>query len=173
MTKPLDQFGNPFSDSYCTPRWLTALLPVVDLDPASNPRSTVRARRTYSLEKKLDGLALPWTGSVFLNFPYSDPLPWVHKLAEEMAGGGCTEAIVLCKLDPTTEWWRVLMTPGGPDLWMFDRRIQFDEPAPLVDLRRERLGVEKSTTNFASVIVHHGGPILTGLGQVATRWGRR
>ena len=43
------------------------LLPLVDLDPCSNPRSTVRARMTMSLEAGQDGLAAPWVGSVFVN----------------------------------------------------------------------------------------------------------
>jgi hypothetical protein len=172
MIKLLDAFGNPASDSYCTPRWLTGLLPTVDLDPCSNPRSTVKARRTYSLEKRLDGLQMPWTGSVFLNFPYSNPLPWAQKLTVEREAGRCVEAIVLCKLDPSTEWWRVLLGGGAPDVWMFERRIQFDEPPIIIDRRRETLGVEKSTTNFASVVIHHGGPKALDLAGVATRWRR-
>lgn len=168
--KLLDKFGNPVSDSYCTPAWLTGLLPMVDLDPASNPRSTVRARRAYSLERGLNGLTMAWTGSVFLNWPYSDPLPWAQKLAEEVEAGRCTEALVLCKLDPSTEWWRVVMGIGSPDLWIFDRRIQFDEPQALVARRREQAGPEKSTTNFSSVIIHQRGKALLPLAQVATRW---
>src|SRR5271165_2082418 len=76
QNKLLDQFGNPYSDSYCTPRKITDRLPARDLDPCSNPRSTVRAKRAYSLERKLDGLKLSWPGEVFVNWPYSDPLPW-------------------------------------------------------------------------------------------------
>jgi hypothetical protein len=179
VTKLLDQFGNPLSDSYTTPQWLTAMLPPVDLDPCSNPRSTVRARRTYSLEKKLDGLKLSWAGSVFLNWPYSDPLPWAAKLAQELLSGRCTEAIVLCKLDSSTEWWQVLTGFEQPELWTFDRRIQFDEPPELVADRVRKFteagkpGGEKSSNNFCSAIVHHRGkaPELN-LGEFASRWRR-
>jgi len=177
--KLLDRFGKPLSDSYCTPRWLTGILPIVDVDPASNPRSTVRARRAYSLEKRLDGLKLPWAGSVFLNWPYSDPLPWAAKLIEELTSGRCTEAIVLCKLDSSTEWWHLLHSFGSPEMWTFDKRILFDEPPALVAARVKRFteagkaGGEKSSTNFASTIIHHRGnaPVLP-LDQVATRWVR-
>lgn len=179
MSKLLDQFGNPFSDSYTTPPWLTAMLPIVDVDPCSNPRSTVRAKRTYSLEKKLDGKKLAWLGSVFLNFPYSDPTPWCEKLIEELTGGRCTEAIVLCKLDPTVSWWHTLTSFGSPELWAFDRRVAFGEPPELIAERVKKFaeegkkGGEKSSTNFASVIVHHRGaaPELK-LDAVATRWRR-
>jgi hypothetical protein len=182
MSKLLDRFGNPISDGYCTPPWLTALLPVVDLDPASNPRSTVRARRTYSLEKRLDGLKLPWTGSVFLNYPYSDPEPWIAKLLEEMAARRCTSAIVLPKLDSSTEAWYRL-TSGQPELWTFDKRIQFDEPPELIADRVRKFaeagksGGEKSSNNFCSAIVHHRGeldrgqaPVLDMLAPYASRW---
>lgn len=178
MTKPLDRFGNPYSDSYCTPAWLTGLLPPVDLDPCSNPRSTVRAKRTFSLEKRLNGLQLPWAGSVFLNFPYSNPMPWCYRLIDELASGRCTQAIVLCKLDPSTSWWKVLTGFGQPELWVFDKRIQFDEPPELISHRVRKFsaigkpGGEKSSNNFASTIVHHrpnnAAPLQ--LGDVAVRW---
>jgi hypothetical protein len=163
--KLLDRFGNPLSDGYCSPRWLTALLPPVDLDPCSNPRSTVRSKRSFSLEKKLDGLKLPWAGSVFVNWPYSDPGPWAEKLIQELTAKRCTEAIVLCKLDPSVGWWHTLMGFAGPppDLWMFDRRIDFDEPEELVAARlrkfaeRGKPGGEKSSSNFASAILHYRG----------------
>lgn len=175
----LDRFGNPLSDSYGTPRWLTAMLPMVDTDPCSNPRSTVRARRTFSLEKKLNGLKLPWNGSVFLNFPYSLPMAWVEKLIAEMTAGRCTEAIVLAKLDSSTFWWNTLISYGLPELWMFDRRILFDEPPELIAERMRKYAEmgkpgrgEKSSTNFASAIIHFRGekaePLK--LEQVATRW---
>jgi len=187
MTKLLDPFGFPLSDSYCTPRWLTALLPQVDVDPCSNTRSTVKARRTFSLEKKLDGLKLPWSGSVFCNFPYSDPMPWCAKLIEELKSGRCTEAIILCKLDTSTGWWRTLLSGGDPELWMFDKRICFDEPPALVAERIKKYtalgksGGDKSSTNFSSTIIHYrvvqleGGPAFApalSLGSVATCWRR-
>ena len=182
MTKLLDQFGHALSDSYTTPLWLTAILPEVSLDPASNPRSTVRAKRTYSLEKKMDGLKLPWTGSVFVNWPYGDPLPWARKLIEEINAGRCTEAIVLAKLDSSTQWFQTLISVKPVELWTFDRRIQFGEPPELVAERVEKYraagktGGEKSSNNFCSAIIHYRGsgygvlsPALQ-LEAVASRW---
>jgi hypothetical protein len=168
------------------------MLPIADLDPCSNPRSTVRARRTYSLEKKLDGRKLPWRGSIFLNWPYSDPMPWAEKLIAELESGQVVEAIVLCKLDPSVGWWQTLMTFGSPDLWVFDRRLQFGEPEALVAERLRKYaeagkpGGEKSSTNFPSAILHYRSngviqrpsglasaiaPVLQ-LDTVATRWRR-
>jgi hypothetical protein len=178
--KLLDRFGNPFSDSYCTPRWLTAMLPLVDVDPCSNPRSTVRSRRAYSLERKLNGLLLPWRGSAFINWPYSDPEVWVKKLIAEWEANRCTESIVLCKLDSSTVWWNMLVSYGAPELWTFDKRILFDEPQELIAERMRKYAEkgkpgkgEKSSTNFASAIIHHRGKSAPlALEQVATRWAR-
>jgi len=178
-SKLLDQFGNPLSDSYTTPAWLTARLPLVDTDPCSNPRSTVRARRAYSLERKLDGLALPWNGSVFLNWPYSNPLPWASKLRAELAAGRCTSAIVLAKLDTSTEWWRVLVDDASIEQWQFRCRVLFGEPPKLIAARVQKYaelgkpGGEKSSTNFCSVIIHFRGDTAPlALDEFADRWVR-
>lgn len=178
----------PLSDSTCTPKWLADMLPEVDLDPCSNERSHIKARWSFSLEKKLDGLRLPWNGTVFENYPYSDPLPWIIKTMLELNEGRCKGAIVLAKLDCSTKAWEILTQDVcflGPDLWLFKDRIQFDEHPDLVEERRlERIAklVAKgkpvpdsisgeSSNNFCSVIVHHRGlmPALK-LESVATRW---
>ena len=107
-------------NAYCTPRWLTDLLPEVDLDPCSNPRSTVRARQTYSLESGRDGLALPWIGSVYCNPPYSDIYPWALK-AEEQTVNACA---FLVNVDSSTSWWKRLQAHLQHVL-LFSKRIQF------------------------------------------------
>lgn len=114
----------PLSDAACTPLWLCELLPVVDFDPCSNPRSQIRARWSWSLEKGIDGLKMPWRGSGYQNFPYSDPMPWCVKSITEMQIGRCTELITLCKLDPSTEWWKVL-TEFDPATIRLEPRSRF------------------------------------------------
>ena len=52
------------TDNWCTPKWFTDLLPVVDLDPPD----------IDALDPEID-----WrhsAASIFVNCPYSDPLPW-------------------------------------------------------------------------------------------------
>lgn len=144
------------SDTYCTPKWLAARLPLVGCDPCSNPRSMVRARKAYSLETRLDGLKLPWTKSCFLNSPYSDPLPWCEKLAYEMERGTLESALVLCKLDTSTQWWRLLAAVGEdnarrPRLWTFHRRLDFDPPPELTT----------SSSDFCSVLLEIGTPLIS------------
>lgn len=99
-------------DSWTTPEWLTKLLPVVDLDPCSNPRATVRAKATYSLESKNDGLSDPWPEGpgvrIFVNPPYSrgQVLRWAKRCTEFVQANPTAVVLALVKLDPTTEWWR-------------------------------------------------------------------
>lgn len=178
------------SDACCTPKWLADRLPLVDIDPASNPRSWIRSLWSYSLEKKLDGLRLPWRGSAFLNHPYSGPMPWMIKLNYELSIVRCTSAIVLAKLDCSTDWWKILTAPvlrdgiwHTPDQWQFDDRIEFEMPPELIEKRRREIqekkaaGLkappEKTTNNFCSVIIHHrfDGALLK-LEDVATLWTR-
>jgi hypothetical protein len=110
-------------DSWATPAWLTALLPEVDLDPCSNEHSTVRARKTYRLDRGEDGLVLPWVGSVYVNAPFSDIMPWAVKAGHEVRRG-CG---FLVNVDSSTAWWREL-TSFLPYIFLFDRRIQFVPP---------------------------------------------
>lgn len=109
-------------DSYCTPRWITKRLPIVDLDPCSNPRSTVRAKRSLMLERGENGLDVSWRElSLFINWPFSDPLPFAKKLVE--ARSYC----VLSNIDPSTRWWKEA-TQWECYQGDFHDRIEFDPP---------------------------------------------
>jgi hypothetical protein len=188
------------TDQTCTPKFLADLLPLVDLDPASNSRSHIRARWAYSLEKGLDGLKLPWRGTVFINWPFSFPEPFAEKAIHEMTIGNCTDLIVLCKLDTGTEWYRTITSriPGAPgplsrppERWDFHKRVQYDEHPDVIEQRRlervaeflarersprSRKTVEditgESSTNFCSTIIHRRGDGMPALdlGSVAQRW---
>lgn len=146
------------TDSYCTPKWLADRVGIFDLDPCSNARSHIRTKTSYMLPQ--DGLALPWFGRVWLNHPYSNPLPWMRKLGYEHAVNRATESLVLAKLDCSTAWWREL-TSTPVDIWLFKSRIQFEAPD----------GLKTSTNNFCSVLVHRG-PSLLDLHDVAIKWAR-
>lgn len=126
------------TDGWCTPRWLTDALGPFDLDPCSNPQSSVQAHTTYSLERGQNGLVLPWSGSVFCNPPYSDVMPWAARLSIHDGPW-----VALVKLDPTTRWWAQLMR-ANPIWAPFRKRIRF-EGAP-------------ATANFPSVLVWNHTP---------------
>lgn len=185
-----------FTDATCTPKWLADKLPEVDLDPCSNPRSRIRSRWAYSVEKGLDGLRLPWHGSVFRNNPFNVPLPWHIKAYYERLSGRCTEEIVLCKMETSTEWYDWLKRPierDGrtfyPELWLFHERVEYEEHPDIIEGRRLALeawreaggkasGVKKpppvaSSNNFCSMIIHHRFDHATlNLWDVADLWMR-
>lgn len=154
-------------DSWCTPADVAELLPEVDIDPATNLRTRIKARKHIIWEKgedaKLhrwqpglvdrargfwcgDGLKVEWCGSMFLNGPYSDMLPWTQKANDEWGAKRLNAAIFLVKLDPTTQWWRQLVS--GRDeknvrVWLPRKRLNHIAPPR----------IKPSTNNFASAIV--------------------
>lgn len=114
-------------DSWCTPKWLTDVLPAVDVDPCSNDRSTVRSVGRYQLDRGENGLELPWFGLVFVNPPYSDILPWAGKLEQERRR--ITGCAFLVNEAHDTRWWKHLVKRGGLRHRLdFDRRIAFTPP---------------------------------------------
>lgn len=104
--------GSEPSDECYTPRWVSRLarevLVKIDLDPAScaHANRRVRARRWYG--KKQDGLKRRWRGRVFLNFPFSRPLPWVQKLIASYDAGDVTAAFVVCNARTGSGWFNLL-----------------------------------------------------------------
>lgn len=176
---------NPWSDAFCTPRWLAKILGQYDVDPCSNPRSWIDAIWSYMLELGHNGLKHRWMGSAFVNWPYSGPMPWAQKGIHEMSIGNCTELVVLAKLDPSTEWWAEITQNvlGVVDRWDFNDRIDFDEHPDSIAWRKakrdeaiargdEKVPPKNTSNNFASVIIHHRSldmPMLD-LAAHATLW---
>jgi hypothetical protein len=69
------------NDEWYTPSWMFRALSIeFDLDPCSpgNPPSTVPAKR--HLTKADNGLTADWSGSVWLNPPFSGKRPWYDRL---------------------------------------------------------------------------------------------
>lgn len=135
------------SDQWCTPLWFTELLPLVDLDPFSNPMSTVEATWSWSLENGEDGELTSWAGHrhAYWNPRYSNPKPACGRAVEHANYYG-GESIGLLKLDPTTQWWSVLVR-GGATFYPLRKRITF-APGPGL--------TAGCTANFPSVVVHLG-----------------
>ena len=103
------------SDQWCSPPVIAdALLEFfqgpVDVDPCSNKRSIIKARRAYYR----GGLVLPWCladdvagrrRTVYENFPYSQGEAWTAKALAEMAAGNVEELIRLSPMSTSTQWW--------------------------------------------------------------------
>lgn len=120
------------NDSLGTPGWVLGLvrsMGPIALDPCSNQWSTVGALTSWSLHSGDDGLAQAWgpvaniDGSIYVNPPYSRPMPWIDRAIEARASG--SEVFLLLKHDPSTKWSAKLR--GSQDARCdFHRRITFE-----------------------------------------------
>jgi hypothetical protein len=118
-------------DTWCTPKWIAELIGRWDLDPCSNDRSHINAKRKYDLElRDENGLLLASKAKkstrVFVNPPYSDVGPWVEAY-------GHTRFCFLVKFDPSTAWCTELLAKTS--LILFPKkdgersaRIAFEPP---------------------------------------------
>ena len=68
------------SDDYYTPPFIFEALGLeFAMDVAAPPSGVAWIPSKRSLSVIDDGLATDWTGRVWMNPPYSDPLPWIDK----------------------------------------------------------------------------------------------
>jgi ParB family chromosome partitioning protein len=118
-------------EAYTRP-WLIeagrAVLGDIDLDPAScaAAQQVVQAAEWYG--EQHDGLAQRWRGRMWLNPPFSKPLPWVKKAIEHWRAGDVPAALLLVRGDTSTEYSGLLAraAPGVcflPRVDFWPRRI--------------------------------------------------
>jgi len=114
------------SDSYATDKWIMDLFNGW-FDPCTYSDGTFRT---------VDGLGSSWNSSkVFVNPPYSNPLPWVEQGIREAKKG--KTIVFLLKHDSSTRYYRLLHEAGAHFL-MISGRLQHNTGKP---------------ANFASVLV--------------------
>ena len=132
------------TDDWYTPPAVLNCLPAFDMDPCvplQGPSPWQRVTTTFDAAD--DGLSVPWAGHVWLNPPYSDPGPWMERLADH--GDGI--ALVFARTD--TGWWHDYVW-GRADLLLFvRRRLRFVEPT-------ETPGRKASNAPAPSVLVAYG-----------------
>lgn len=129
---PVEDGGQIDKDCYSTPQPITDLIWKVqkggiDLDPCTHEKAQklIKARLYYYREH--DGLGRDWLGCVWMNPPYSNPVPWVDKLLGHMRDGDVPSASVLTNCDPSRPWYMKLKRAAR---WCADPpgRIQFWHP---------------------------------------------
>ena len=75
------------SDDWYTPRWIFDKLQLIfDLDVCAPPGGVDWIPAGRFLTQAEDGLLTKWTGRVWMNPPFSNPLPWVIKFVEHGDG---------------------------------------------------------------------------------------
>lgn len=82
--------GQRDSDHYATPRWLLALM-----FPDGRYFDPCPLHGTGGLEADW-----PTDRPVYINPPFSDPLPWCRRAAQHPG-----PVTLLLQVDPTTRWW--------------------------------------------------------------------
>jgi hypothetical protein len=126
----------PGKDDLCTPGWVLDVVRKfgrIQYDPCGNPWSKVGAVvDSWGPAYGEDGLATDWAtmagaenyspyGVIFVNCPYSNPLPWIEKaVATPFAN-----IITLTFLDPSTKWGR-LMSEHAHARCEISRRVRHD-----------------------------------------------
>lgn len=102
------------------------VLGTIDLDPASNDvaQTIVNAITYFTIDD--NGLEKPWTGSVWLNPPYSRNKigNFVEKLVSEYTSGNISQAITLTNNATDTRWGQLLLA-NCTAICMFSGRIKF------------------------------------------------
>lgn len=112
----------PDTDRWLTPRWILDALGDFDLDPCGAPDWNTAAE-IWTPEVIGDGLALPWSGRVWMNPPYGSAMTaWLEAMARHSYG----TALIFARTD--TAAWHDLVFPYATALLFLRGRLSFIRP---------------------------------------------
>ena len=100
----------------------------IDLDPASTAEANERVRATRFYTRADNGLAQPWHGRVFLNFPFGgkNNKAWVQKAISSFQSGEAEAVCVVSFSSQETEWGQLLTAYPR---WIPAGRVAYYDPA--------------------------------------------
>lgn len=137
---PIKQKGAPDwwnNDQWATPQWFVKRLALqfcrpalagnqivqFDLDPCAT-KSTAKAPKYYTIDD--NGLKKKWLGRVFVNPPFSNPLPWVRKAARQVEKGNADVVVMLLPCSMATNWFHEWVLPYA-QIHYIKGRIAFED----------------------------------------------
>jgi phage N-6-adenine-methyltransferase len=115
QTKGAHVANNSGENEWYTPaRYIEAArtaLGSIDLDPASSVKAQETVKAGHYFTKDDDGLDRDWSGRVWLNPPYAQPLMglFAEKALQELRSGRVTSAIILTNNATETAWGNMLL----------------------------------------------------------------
>lgn len=172
LDKPHVSHNSGENEWYTPPDYIEAARAAmggIDCDPASSEvaNRTVRAARYFTKEQ--DGLTKKWSGAVWMNPPYAQPLiaQFSEAVASKFESGEIEQACVLVNNATETEWFQRLLSVCT-SVYFPRSRVRFLDPegnpggAPLQGQAVIYMG--KRAQEFAAT--------FGGLGAVFTHWGK-
>lgn len=109
------------TDEWYTPEWITAPLGMFDLDPCAPAHPPYKIAESVYTEKE-DGTRQPWHGRVWLNPPYSNVTPFIHRMCEH--GNGI--ALLFNRQD--TKVWQEKIAKTASGMLFLSGRVKFQQP---------------------------------------------
>jgi phage N-6-adenine-methyltransferase len=143
------------TDEWASPRELVEPLDTAvngfDLDPCSGAEVSPFADKTYT--ESDNGLSQPWSGTVWVNPPYSAMDTWTEKAIAEIEN---TETICyLCKGDSSTEWWQTAAQEATV-ICAIDHRLQFGDGDSSAPFASHIVVFGRASNTLISELQNHG-----------------
>lgn len=141
-------FSQAKNDKWETPPKLTdafAVFDPIDTDPCAGPATTIGRVHNWTIED--DGFSQPWTGTTFINPPFSAKSEWLTEVLARLEAGEIRRAyVVLPDSTDVKSWWHGLIVPNANRVWFPEGRIKYRDA--------ETQEIQKSPTFGTSVSMY-------------------